>query len=330
MENRDEWVSGAGVILQSVLSPLFSDPAHAYSLGVQGALAEFMRQPDEPCEYHVIGTQNRLVSERGALSVNSKSPLKLYAGEFYSNGSGGWRQALGLYQSAGISIRAGRRVITDLGQDHEALIADGHGAQLFDLGLGIAHVDVCISSRDSAFIKLMQAHTGEVLFTPGSPLLGEILKVSPRRVFLCAAARLEVNTPIPLEHSPHGPHTHLLVERLGLPEANVCCTSPDQLCMLNIHPAHPCRNLFGVENAFDERRHRSFQALLAQYGPPEYVEFKRHVLEVLNNEGSPERMLPMTNKTQRMAARLTVRQAIAEDSIPRDLLERWSSVLESK
>ena len=330
MLNRDKLNSGAGVTLQSVLGPLLVDPAHAYSLGVQGALAEFMRQPDEACEYQVTGTQNRLVSERGALSINSQSPLKLYAGEFYSNGSGGWRQALGLYQSAGVSIRAGRKVITDLGQDHEALTADGYGAQLFDLGLGIAHVDVCISSCDSAFIKLMQAHTGKALFTPGSPLLGEILKVSPRRIFLCAAARLEVNTPIPLEHSPLGPHTHLLADRLGLPESNACCTSPDQLCMLHIHPAHPCRDLFGVENPFDERKHRSFQTLLDQYGPPEYVEFKRHVLEILNNEGSPERMMPMTNKTQRMAARLTVRQTIAEDCIPRDLLNRWSSVLEPK
>lgn len=315
--------------LQSVLVPLLEDPAHAYSLGVQGALAEFMRQPDEPCEYQVSGTENRLVSERGALSINTKSPLKLYAGEFYSNGSGGWRQALGLYQSAGVAIRVGRKVITDLGRDHEALIADGHGAQLFDLGLGIAHVDVCISSRDPAFIKLMQAHTGEVLFTPGSALLGEILKVSPRRIFLCAAARLEVNTPIPLDRSPHGPHTHLLADRLGLPEVNTCCTSPEQLCMLSIHPAHPCRDLFGVEHSFDAHRHSSFQTLLDQYGPAQYVEFKRHVLANLKTEGLPEHIMPLTTKTQRMAARLTVRQAIAEDHLPRDLLDRWSTVLES-
>ena len=50
MEHRDELISAAGVTLQSVVTPLFADPFHTYSLGVQGALAEFMCQSDESGE----------------------------------------------------------------------------------------------------------------------------------------------------------------------------------------------------------------------------------------------------------------------------------------
>ena len=328
----DKFNPAATGTLTELISLLLDDPAHAFSLGVQGALAEFMRSADEPCEKRAHAPWRRLVTRRGAIAIDCSKPLVVSVREFFSRGPGGWRQALDLCLATPLAVRAGRGVVTELGPDGGpdggALICPEPDARLFDLGLGIAHVDVCISSSDADLLKLLRKYQGQPLFTPGSELPAAMVRASPRRVFISAASRIEVDTPIPLDRSPQGPHTHLLPERLGRPETSACCDGIDQVCVLNIHPAHPCRDLQGGAVDFNAHQHVQFQTLLRRFGARDYVEYKQQVVALLESGAGPERLPKAANRTQRTAARLALRQAIAADSLPRDLLAHWRSTLE--
>lgn len=314
--------------VSAMLELLLEDPAHGFSLGVQGALAEFMRGPREALKHCRQGSWCGRVTRRGAIAVDCGQPLRICARECFSSGSGGWRQALALCLDANQARRAARRVVTELGPDHNALISPAGEPRLFDLGLGIAHVDVCISTTDENLIERLRFHQGEALLAPGSSLVAELVRHSPRRVFLTTASRIEVDTPIPLEHSVVGPHTHLLPKRLGRPEPNACCPGPGLLSILNIHPAHPCHDQQGRAIRFEARRHAQFQALLRRYGAADYVAYKQQALELLAAGAEPGRLPVARNRQQRTAARLALRQAVAQNQLPQAVLARWRRRLE--
>ncbi len=304
---------------------LLEDPVHAFSLGVQGALAEFMRDEIEAGESLQRGHWRGWVSRRGAIAVDCAAPLEITAWENPGSAAGGWGQHLGLCLQAPAALGAARQGITELGADTLALMPGADSQRLFDLGLGIPHVDVCVGTADKRLIALLRDHAGAALFEADSRLGAQLLRISPRRVFITAVSRIEVATPIPLDHSPAGPHTHLLPGRLGRPDPDACCDGPQQYCMLNIHPAHPCHDLQGREIPFDARRHAGFQALLGRYGDSDYLESKHQAWKLIESAADPG-SLP---RPFRRAACLALRQGAAAGSLAPDLQQRWQALLEA-
>jgi len=57
------------------------DPNTAWSVGGFGAIAEFMRDPDEPVTFHRNGTARSAVTARGGVLVNAQIGSRLIASE---------------------------------------------------------------------------------------------------------------------------------------------------------------------------------------------------------------------------------------------------------
>ena len=67
-----------------------ADPRNAWSLGGSGALAEFMRAADEPCERDAL----QAVTARGAIRVESRGDLGALAYEVPSAQPGLWHHGV--------------------------------------------------------------------------------------------------------------------------------------------------------------------------------------------------------------------------------------------
>ncbi|MGB0696052.1 MAG: DUF1289 domain-containing protein [Rhodospirillaceae bacterium] len=129
-----------------------------------------------------------------------------------------------LYTSKALMSR--RVGLTEIGPDIEALRPSDRISVLFDLGLGIPHLDVLVRSRDPELLKILRSHLGEqVAKDAAHPVLHAIQRFSPHRVLLSRLGRIEVWAPIPRPDgvSPEGSHTHFdpaaFATEAGNPEA---------------------------------------------------------------------------------------------------------------
>ena len=86
----------------------------------------------------------------------------------------------------------GRRVLTELAPDADALRSEDRAAILFDLGLGARQVDVCVRVSDPDVAARLRVHAGQNVFAAGNPAMGVILAASPHRVFVSRLGRAEV------------------------------------------------------------------------------------------------------------------------------------------
>ena len=87
---------------------------------------------------------------------------------------------------------AGRDGLTELGADVEALRPEDRESILFDMGLVIPHVDVCVRSADQDLISLLREAAGTTVLAPGNPAMATIKEQSPHRVFRSRLGRVEV------------------------------------------------------------------------------------------------------------------------------------------
>jgi hypothetical protein len=96
--------------------------------------------------------------------------------------------------------------------------------------------------------------------------------LSPHRVFISAAGRIEVYQPIPppTGKSPDGPHTHVLPRLLarGRSHAATVPIPSGWVVAMTLYPPHPLRQGSGQPIAFDPARHAAFQTLMERYGAP--------------------------------------------------------------
>lgn len=198
--------------LSSLLRDALNDPATGWSLGAFGAIAEFIRDPDEPVTLHDDGPDLEARTARGGLRLRPTPAIRPVP---YRTRSGGLAVALCLPRHVGAMNR--RRVVTELGPDHAAIAEADRGARLFDLGLGVFQTDVCVRSADPSTIARLRTVVGTELLAPGNPLPPDLPALSPDRVFIGPFGRIEVSQPIPPPdgRSPEGPHTHVLPKLLA-------------------------------------------------------------------------------------------------------------------
>lgn len=260
----------------SLLRDALADPSAAWSLGSFGAIAEFMRDPDEP--YRPLPDDRLgLSTERGAVALRPTVDLRPVA---YETAIGtGWNHAVALCLPEGACRMSGRTTVTELGPDREAAREEDRDAILFDLGLGALAIDACVRTSDPEAIDCLRAGVGKPIFDHASPIGPRLVAMSPHRVFLARIGRIEVYAPIPPEGgtSPEGPHTHVLPKLLksGRTHAATTPIPAGYVPCASLHPAHPYKDMMGQRIPFDAARHDSFQALLARWGDPELVALKR-------------------------------------------------------
>lgn len=262
----------------TLLREALADPGTAWSLGSFGAIAEFMRDPDEATSPLPDGRMG-LSTERGAIALAPSPDLRPVAYE--TAVMSGWNHAVALCLPEARCAMNRRGVVTELGPDRDAARERDRDAILFDLGLSLLAVDACVRTSDPEAIACLRSGVGLPLFDPSSPIGRQLVALSPHRVFLARIGRIEVYAPIPGPGgtSPEGPHSHVLPKLLrgGRTHAATTPIPTGWVPCAGIHPAHPYKDMMGQRIAFDASRHDAFQALLERWGDPDLLTAKRGV-----------------------------------------------------
>ncbi|MBV8848646.1 MAG: hypothetical protein JOZ16_03580 [Methylobacteriaceae bacterium] len=197
--------------LSETVSSYLADPAVSWSLGSFGAIAEFLRGEGEACAPAAARTLS-LVTARGAIAIECNDAMESVSYTTPSRHAHRSHSAVAFCLPYERCAMARRSVVTELGADRSAVREEDHDAILFDMGLAQLQVDVCVRSRDPHVIARLRAATGTSIFDPAQTLMQEMPTLSPHRVFVSHAGRIEVYQGIPPSNgrSPDGPHTHVL------------------------------------------------------------------------------------------------------------------------
>ena len=115
-----------------------ADAGHGWRMGAPGAIAEFVRTPDEPADV----TDASAVTARGGVRVALPPDVTAVACETPVGPGDHWNHAVAFCVPADGQDRA---VLTELGADGEALHPTDRDAVLFDLGLGLPGVDAALA-----------------------------------------------------------------------------------------------------------------------------------------------------------------------------------------
>lgn len=203
-------------MLETIIGAHLADPAVAWSLGSFGAVAEFMRKPDEPAEAS-RGWPLSLVTTRGAIGIRVEGDLASVAYTTPSRHEHRRHSGIAFCMPSDRSRMARRAVVTELGPDVSSLREEDRHTILFDVGLAQMQVDVCVRSGDPRVIERLRAACGRSIFDPAETLMRDMPDLSPHRVFISHAGRIEVFQGIPPMDgkSPDGPHTHVLPKLLA-------------------------------------------------------------------------------------------------------------------
>jgi hypothetical protein len=296
------------------LTAQLREPSTHWNMGTFGAIAEFMRVRDEPVELKSSGESASAVTSRGAISLRRDPEMRLVAYESTTRES--WSHGVALCLSAQRSRMSGRKVLSELGADVEAPRREDRNGILFDLGLDVPQVDVCVRTSDPEVIAKLREGSGRPAFSHDSPAMGAILAASPHRVFMTKLGRVEVYQSIPAANgrSPDGPHTHVLPKLLQhkrthaatepIPEGLVPCG--------HFHPSHPVKDEFGQFRPFDFASHAAFQTMLNAFGNPHSNALKRQVRAEIAAAKEPSEIAPQTDRFARTTIRVALRQLAAE------------------
>ena len=284
-----------------------------WSLGGFGAIAEFMRTPEEPAAITQDAAGIAVATDLGALRIDWIAGLRPVAYETAVEGDR-WSHAVALCLAAEHAAMNRRMTVVELGPDIAALRPQDRDAILFDLGLGVLQADICIRTADPALLAQLRAGIGRSLFEQGNPLMGAVITAGPHRVFQARLGRIEVYQPVPPADgkSPEGPHTHVLPKLLasGRTHAATAPIPPGWVPCAHLFPPHPARDAMGRRRPFDRARHDAFQALWRAFGDPRAVALKDEILAALAASG--EAGLPaLASRADRAVGRVARCQAAA-------------------
>ena len=289
--------------IEAFLRSALADPDTTWSLGSFGALAEFVRDADEPSRA-LPDERIGLATDRGALALKLAPGLRPVA---YETGfSDGYNHAVALCLPESACDMPGRTLVTELGPDQDAVREEDRAAILFDLGLGLRAVDACVRASDRDILACLRAGARLPLFVGDNPVGPNLAAMSPHRVFRARLGRIEVYTPIPRadQAKPAGPRTLVLpaILRAGRTHAATTPIPAGLVPCASLHPPHPGKDRMGRRTAFDPVRHAAFQALLERWGDPGLLAVKRGAGGAL-----PEGVSPRQARSARRAAECQAR-----------------------
>lgn len=292
------------------LSGQLADAEAQWSLGTFGAIAEFVRDPDEPVAFQHSASSLAAVTERGGIRIEPPADLRLVAFETATRTS--WSQRVALCLPAGACGMNGRDVLTEAGSDSEALREQDRAGVLFDLGLGARQADFFVRVAEPDVAWRLRRLAGRSLFDPGNPAMRIILEANPHRVFVSRVGRIEVFQAIPPHdgRSPEGPHTHVLPNLLRHRRTH-SATEPipsGWVPAAHLYPAHPARDALGRDRAFDAVRHAAFQAMLGRFGDAESIVLKQQVAAAVESGADPGSIRIAPQRFARANIRVALRQ----------------------
>lgn len=302
--------------LHAFLRERLSDARCGWSAGTFGAIAEFRRDAGEPCRIEEDTRAITVSTPRGALRLALSDAMRAIAFESPAAGRS-WQRTVALCLPDDAASMHGRRAVTELGADGDAVHEADRDARLFDLGFGCRSADLCVRTADPSTLAALRAHAGEAPGARDGALLARMPELSPHRVFATRLARIEVLQPIPPPHgvSPDGPHTHVLpaLMREGRTHAAT-------------HPIPegwtPCVSLHlpvdGDGDAAD-----GFEQVLGRWGVPSLIAFSHAVRRALDDRSADGPGVTTATRHERLVARVAIRQWTARAG-PDAALPEWA------
>jgi hypothetical protein len=179
--------------------------AGGWSMGVQGALAEFAVVAGERAQIRRKGPGGRMVE-----ALTAGGGIRLTIGDDTEAFADGDDTVLLAVPRAGLPAATVR--VSAAPTDPEALRPQDEKAVVVDLAVGHAVAAFCVRTADPELVAALRAVEGRT-WREALDLVGHrIVAASPHRVVTGPLGRIEVYNPIPQEWgaSPEGCHTHLL------------------------------------------------------------------------------------------------------------------------
>jgi predicted Fe-S protein YdhL (DUF1289 family) len=203
-----------GRIVEFVVESL-RQKSGAWALGCYGATAEFICDPDEPCDVSVTGETITAISGRGALQLTIGERVR--ALRLRADDSRHGYRAIFLVVLKAMATLPVATTLTPLGRDEGAIRPESRNDPWFDLGLGRDDLRFCVRASAPDLLEKQNQASGLPLLDVLQDAGATIVKHSPARVVESPLGRAEIYTSIPASggRSPDGPHTHLLPSHLA-------------------------------------------------------------------------------------------------------------------
>ncbi len=264
--------------LREILKSHLSSPAHSWSIGIPGAIGEFMYDDSEAADITESEESISVRTGRGAMQIHFHPELACFAHEELSSCTKSWSQNLSFCLEKKHAELGANHEVKCLGEDVDALDAGAKGKLVFDLGVGSPWVRFCVRSDEKELLDALYATCGHSVFDGSKPAGEAVLEFSPTRVVVSALGRVEVETPIPKTATEveYGPHTHLLPYLLKAKKAGAAGIPASHVECLALYPEHPAHDKYGESREFSASSFQHFQSLLERFGSSEYLAAKNY------------------------------------------------------
>ena len=299
---------------------LAADSANGWSIGSFGAIGEFVRDRGEEAIIRQETRSLEVVTSRGGLRIAPSQHLAPIAWDSLSSDGESWGHSLAFCVPV---PKDDDDVICHLGRDRDALRAEDAGGALFDLGVAVGAVRMCVRSTDAKLLDALLAAEGRPI-SQCEGLIAEILRAQPHRILLSSAGRIEVFQPIPPPdgHSPIGPHTHYLPRLASKRRAHSSnAPIPDGWqAAIMLHPPSPWRTPLGARRPFDPDVDAAFLPFLERFSLPEDRCVEDDIRRAIGSGLTPEQAEWPASRRGRAKARIVLRRMAANGDVR---VRRW-------
>ena len=304
-----------------ILEKYLNDRSTSWSIGTFGAMAEFFHASTEPLKISKVNTTLTAKTSIGSIQITYTKSMQLVPYEGVSKLEGAWTQGVLVCIPITEAQVANRSGISELKTENKS-------SCIFDLGLCIEHIDVCIKTDSKKLIALFRAHIGKSLFDPDSNLIGAIKDASPIRIFKSRSACIKVYSHIPDTNgkTPLGPHTHLSTKLLkhNQTQAATIPVPADYVPVFAFYPPNPIRDETGAIRPFNTKEFECFQDLLSTFQPKPLARVKHMFKQAMNKGVGPDECARPSTKTERTSLRVAIRQHYHSHG-PSALLSKWKA-----
>jgi hypothetical protein len=299
--------------LLSTLRMYLADRRCSWSIGGNGAIGEFHWRPDD-ADADLSAEELRISTAAGGVRLAMRDDAVPYAFQNLSRHPERWLQGVSLCLPWRRAAGAARTVLHQIGPDGDAMRPADRDAVLFDMGLGLPHVDVCVRTDSEELLRVLCEFSGRSLLEPGNAAMGAIKEASPHRIFMSRLGRIEVyqriGSPRMDPPTPVGPHTHLLPRLLRSRRVNAEANDapPYHRACVYLYPSNPLVDSLGNRKPYDHEAQARFASLLERWGDSAFVAEKKRAADAIAAGVAAREFDASTDPRLRHAMRITIRE----------------------
>ncbi|MGH9934051.1 MAG: DUF6925 family protein [Nitrososphaerales archaeon] len=310
--------------LKQLLIDVSINMRSAWAIVRDGVVAEFSLVDGDKPVRKLDGNTLTVDTPRAHLQLVFDENIKPIVAETAAYRCSPWVQCVYLCVPEKIARMSVRNVLTHLGSWE-----NGYG-ELWDLGVGNDSLDACVIAHNSQVHQKLKEKEGHSIIYD-SEFLGEIIKLSPPRLFRTKFAHILVKQRIPSkgEHVD-GPHTHLLpsIIRSG---THFPIPIPDN--MRSLIQVDPFGSIIDGNGDYHEWKgfDDEFQSLLDEYAENDmltkkYLEEK--IIALLKNNDLDSIVKEYSNSEKQDIMRIIMAQIVCDKRLDMEIRKRALSILD--